>query len=104
MAVLLLSCCLYLYIDTLRSEAKPVLGDLMVMKVIEILGIIVAAVSGYILVTGEFNNLPYLHLLLGVMLLALGIRDYKERYKSRAVLVLIVSGFGLFTGVYTLLI
>ena len=71
--------------------------------IIAILGIIVAAVSGYSLITGEYVTLPYVQILLGVMLLILGINQLKEKRKTIALFLFFVAAFSILVNVFILL-
>ncbi|PIC58040.1 hypothetical protein CSV80_15980 [Sporosarcina sp. P12(2017)] len=71
--------------------------------IIAILGIIVASVSCYSLLTGENVTLPYMQILLGVMLLLLGWSQLKEKRKGLAIFLFIVAAFSIFINVIILL-
>ncbi|WP_085130812.1 DUF3953 domain-containing protein [Sporosarcina ureae] len=70
---------------------------------IAILGIIVASVSSYSLLTGENVTLPYMQILLGVMLLLLGVRQLKEKRKGLAIFLFCVATFSIFINMNILL-
>lgn len=69
---------------------------------VAILGIIVASVSGYSLITGEDVTLPYMQILLGVILLILGINQLQEKRKALAIFLFIVAAFNIFVNVHIL--
>ncbi|MDN4494482.1 YczI family protein [Ureibacillus aquaedulcis] len=73
------------------------------MKIIRlILAIIVCALSGYSLLTGEFGPMPYSLLLLGVMIFLTGITEYREKRKVTGILSFISGTFCFFVGIYTI--
>ncbi|WP_143565321.1 DUF3953 domain-containing protein [Sporosarcina sp. P7] len=72
-------------------------------RLIAIVGIIVAIVSSYSLLTGENITLPYMQILLGVMLLLLGINLLKEKKKRLAILLFFVAAFNILLNMNILL-
>ncbi|PID15032.1 hypothetical protein CSV63_09580 [Sporosarcina sp. P34] len=70
---------------------------------IAIVGIIVAVVSSYSLLTGENITLPYMQILLGVMLLLIGINQLKEKRKRLAILLFFVAAFSILLNINILL-
>lgn len=76
----------------------------MIMQIIvAILGVIVASVSSYSLITGEDVTVPYVQILLGVMLLILGINQLKEKRKAVAIFLFFVAAFSIYVNVHILL-
>lgn len=70
------------------------------MKIIvAILAIIIASVSSYSLITGEFVTLPYIQILLAAMLLFLGINELKEKRKTVAVFLFFAAAFSIFVNI-----
>ena len=68
-----------------------------------ILGIIVASVSIYSLITGEYVTVPYIQILLGVLLIILGINQWKEKRKTVAIFLFFAAAFSIFVNVFILL-
>lgn len=74
------------------------------MKILRnILAIIVFALSAYGLLTHEYEVIPYMLLLLGLMVLTTGTIEIQEKRKVTAIISFSSAGFGLFVGVYILL-
>lgn len=73
------------------------------MKILRlILAIVVIALAGYGLVTGNVGIiLPYMLLVTSLMLIVMGIMEFQKR-KADAFNLFLVSAFVLFVGIYTL--
>ncbi|ARF12920.1 DUF3953 domain-containing protein [Sporosarcina ureae] len=67
--------------------------------IIAILGVIVASVSSYSLLTGENVTLPYMQILLGVMLLLLGFSQLKANRIGLAIFLFFAAAFSLFINI-----
>ncbi|PIC88199.1 hypothetical protein CSV72_03400 [Sporosarcina sp. P20a] len=71
--------------------------------IIAILGVIVASVSSYSLLTGENVTMPYVQILLGVMLVLLGFSQLKEKRKGLAIFLFFAAAFSIFINITILL-
>ncbi|UOQ83534.1 DUF3953 domain-containing protein [Gracilibacillus salinarum] len=63
----------------------------------------IAVISGsiYSLLAGEYGIQPYLNLLLGLTILALGIKNFQKN-RAIAAFCFLAAGFSLFVGTYML--
>lgn len=74
----------------------------MVNIIIAILAIAVVSGSIYSLITGEYGIQPYMQVLSGLMVFALGLKVLQKN-RAIAVFCFLASGFSIFIGVYILL-
>jgi len=74
---------------------------LKIIKIISALTIIILAT--YSLITGETGVIPYTSFVLGIMFIAMGISELKEKRKLAAYSLFIVSAFNIFVSIYIFL-
>ena len=58
-----------------------------------VLALIVFSLSIYILITDEYEVIPYMQLCMGAMFLAFGIYELQEKRKGTAIFFFITTGF-----------
>ena len=68
-----------------------------------ILSIIVIALAGYGLFTGDFRFQAYMMFFLGLSMLVMGLREFKKGHKSYGVLSVVVFIFILFVSIESFL-
>lgn len=72
---------------------------LLVLRII--LAIIVITLSVYSLVSDIHEIYPYMSLFLGLMMMVIGISEFKAKRQAIAIMCILVSVFVLFVAVYT---
>lgn len=79
------------------------LGAVILLKVLRIaLAFIVVTIAVYGLVTDNHELTPYMFFFLGLMLIVMGISQFKAKRQADAITCFVVSVFVLFVAVYTL--